>query len=230
MTPDPVAHGVELLARGHRLYGAPDRHPGPGTTPETLRDHAGRLNRVLGRDPGAAVAPTTARLVAALRHTGELDARLRALLTGARGAHELGRHATGTVLADALADPHPAADTPMGRREALRRTASRIRTQHRHISRSRRHCRRLARRMRRLAYPQGAHAIAVRDVRYARAIPPGRVRDRINRALDHLGITDPVARRNWRRGYETLIARESGGRAAAIASEPATAAGWVNVG
>src|SRR5581483_12403665 len=38
---------------------------------------------------------------------------------------------------------------------------------------------------------------------------------------------DPVARRNWIRGYTTLIARESGGRAWAVADGPATVPGGI---
>ncbi|WP_280455355.1 transglycosylase SLT domain-containing protein [Nocardia brasiliensis] len=38
----------------------------------------------------------------------------------------------------------------------------------------------------------------------------------IGKALDALGITDPVARANWTRGYLVLIARESGGDTGAI--------------
>ncbi|MFE3261003.1 hypothetical protein ACFXPS_38565 [Nocardia sp. NPDC059091] len=33
----------------------------------------------------------------------------------------------------------------------------------------------------------------------------------IGKALDYLGITDPIARQNWTNGYITLITRESGG-------------------
>ncbi|MFZ3306933.1 MAG: transglycosylase SLT domain-containing protein [Mycobacterium sp.] len=62
-------------------------------------------------------------------------------------------------------------------------------------------------------------------VRYEKAYAPGHVRQRIAAALDHLGISDPAARRRWMRGYETLIARESGGRPSVIASDPVTASG-----
>jgi SLT domain-containing protein len=41
------------------------------------------------------------------------------------------------------------------------------------------------------------------------------------------GITEAAARRNWIRGYETLIARESGGRSSVVAPEPATTPGAV---
>ncbi|MCX5046263.1 DUF4226 domain-containing protein [Aldersonia sp. NBC_00410] len=38
----------------------------------------------------------------------------------------------------------------------------------------------------------------------------------IEQALDHLGITDPRARENWKRGYRVLVERESGGNPNAI--------------
>ncbi|WP_330228623.1 transglycosylase SLT domain-containing protein [Nocardia sp. NBC_00508] len=38
----------------------------------------------------------------------------------------------------------------------------------------------------------------------------------IEGALDALGITDPVARENWKRGYRVLIERESGGNPNAV--------------
>ncbi|NUS43723.1 MAG: transglycosylase SLT domain-containing protein [Mycobacteriaceae bacterium] len=38
----------------------------------------------------------------------------------------------------------------------------------------------------------------------------------INAALDKLGIRDPAARARWRKGYRTLIQRESGGNANAV--------------
>ncbi|MFC9435274.1 transglycosylase SLT domain-containing protein [Nocardia sp. NPDC057030] len=42
------------------------------------------------------------------------------------------------------------------------------------------------------------------------------LRKHIGEALDALGITDPVARENWTRGYLVLIQRESGGDAGSI--------------
>ncbi|EUA56704.1 hypothetical protein I553_8758 [Mycobacterium xenopi 4042] len=73
--------------------------------------------------------------------------------------------------------------------------------------------------------PVAAAAIPLAAVDYERSFTAGHIRQRIAEALDHMGITDPAARRNWLRGYETLIARESAGRASAVASEPATAVG-----
>ncbi|GAB2559053.1 transglycosylase SLT domain-containing protein [Nocardia heshunensis] len=40
---------------------------------------------------------------------------------------------------------------------------------------------------------------------------PAQLATEIGKALDYLGITDPIARQNWTNGYITLITRESGG-------------------
>ncbi|WP_160117986.1 transglycosylase SLT domain-containing protein [Mycobacterium sp. MFM001] len=138
------------------------------------------------------------------------------------------------ILADAHGDPMPASDTVLGRREAMRRMAARLHRQRHSIQRSRRHSRLLARRLRRLDYghrrrgagPSGVGQIPLSAVGYERHLYSSkRSTEYICAALDHLGITDPVARRNWLHGYQTLIARESGGRPSAVASEPATEPG-----
>jgi SLT domain-containing protein len=233
---DPVTrHALELLARGHNLYGAEPLGAGTVDAPEVVPCHAERLIGVSARDGMGAAAPRLLRMAEGLRHAAVADTELAALLADARADHTLGRHATQAVLDDAYADAWPAADTPLGQREALRRTAIRLRMQRRHIKRSQRRSRLLARRLRQLAYlhrpasraphASAARAVPLNAVRYEQSFASGHTRERIIAALDHMGITDPQARRNWLHGYETLIARESGGRPSAIASEPATASG-----
>lgn len=59
----------------------------------------------------------------------------------------------------------------------------------------------------------GAAGIPVGDVRYDPLGSPGGQRaygTYIVKALDVMGITDPIARANWTRGLETGLARESG--------------------
>lgn len=208
MSPDPLAvQTLELLSRGHGLYAG---QPGLG-------DRSGEL---LTRSAPAGV-PT-----AALRRAAAADREMASVLVNAGADHLRGRHATRTVLDDACGDAMPAADTTLGRREALRRMAARLRMQRRYIQRSHRHAGLLARRTRRLAYPHRRHPTPLSAVRYERQPwPARRTRAYIGSALDHLGITDPAARRNWMNGYQTLIARESGGRPTAVAAEPATEPG-----
>lgn len=204
-----MQHATEALVRGHQLYARARIEPAPFG----IADELGRLTDTLHRSAAT-------------------DAELARLLSAAHAGHDLGRTRTRTVLDDARADRMPAADTPMGQREAARRMAERLHTQRRAIHRSHHQARQLAHRMNRLGYPQrraskiaSAQAIPLNALGYRRTGAPGRIRQRIAAALDRLGIVDPRARRNWIAGYQTLIARESGGRPSAVASEPATAPG-----
>lgn len=222
---DPLTErALELLTRGHHLYAGAGLAADPQEEP--LRGHAERLTRST-RGLGAA-RMVTDRLASELRASAVTDADLARLLSDAHTERELGRRTTRALLDEARAEVPAATDTALGRREVQRRMISRIRAQHHTIHRSRRRARQLAGRMRRLAYrrrPLAAQPIPLPAVRYGKSKVAGRVRDRIAAALDRRGIADPVARRNWMRGYQTLIARESGGRAWAIAAEPATTPG-----
>jgi Transglycosylase SLT domain len=235
VTWDPLSLNVlELLARGHNLYGADDFNAGLTDTPEQLRYRAEGLANANRAGMGAA-APANLRMAAELRHTAATDRELAAALTAARTEHASGRQGTRRVLDDARSDWMPAADTLLGRQEALRRMVARLRHQRRYLHRSRRNSHRLAQRLRRSAELRRRHvsarhasssgALPLSAIRYEKAFPPGHVRQRIIAALDHLGITEPAARRNWIRGYETLIARESGGGPSVVAPEPATVPG-----
>ncbi|OBI46417.1 hypothetical protein A5707_21580 [Mycobacterium kyorinense] len=227
MTVVPLTgQALELLARGHALYAGQRVE---ASVPAPL------LSDVGARSAPQFTMPAIRRMAAGLRRAAAADAVLTTVLADAATQHAQARHHTRTVLDAAHADSMPAVDTPVGRREFLRRTAARLRLQRQHIQRSRRHARILTRQLRRLRYPRRlpseqrsrAAAIPLAAVRFERAYQPGRVRARIGAALDRLGIVDPGARRNWLRGYETLIARESGGRPSAVASEPATQPGPV---
>jgi hypothetical protein len=237
MTWDPLSlKALELLARGHNLYGADHSDAGPADAPEQLRQHAERLTRVNGEGMAPA-APANLRIAAGLHRTAAADSELAAALADARTDHATGREGTRRVLDDARGDSMPAADTPLGRQEALRRMAARLRSQRDYLHRSHRNSHLLAQRLKRLAdlhrrpasarHASSVSALPLRAVRYQKAFAPGHVRQRIAAALDHMGIIDPAARRNWIRGYQTLIARESGRRASVVAPEPATAPGAV---
>jgi len=231
VTWDPLSlKALELLARGHNLYGAGQFDAGVADAPEQLRERADRLIRVNGAGIRVA-ALVDRRMAAGLCGTAAADSELAAALAAAYSDHTVGRHGTRRVLDDARSDSMPAADTHLGRQEALGRMAARLRQQRHYLHRSHRNSHLLARRLRRLAYLRRRHAsvaaLPLGAVRYEKAFAPGHVRQRIAAALDHLGITDPAARRNWIRGYETLIARESGGRPSVVAPEPATTPGAV---
>jgi len=231
------AHALEVLHRGHKLFAGDDVSTGLGHAPQDVQYRVHRLVQSATANNGTPLAAQRSVWMAdALRRLSDTDAALATLLADARAARRLGQRATHRVLAEALDDAQPAADTPLGQREAMRRMAARLHSQHRHIRLSRGHARLLAGRMRRLAYLRRRHAlrtnvespamgIALSRVRYEKSVAPGHVRKRIADALDRIGITDSLARRNWIGGYETLIARESGGRPSVVAAEPATAPG-----
>ncbi len=211
MTADPLLEAVALLARGHRLYGnlLDGAVPAVPTAPAPA--------------PPAADTPAQRRLAVLGAQTRAADRHLQTLLRRAHSERRGGYHQTRAVLDEARGDAMPAADTPLGRREALRRMAARLHTQHRRIAASRRRSRRMARRLHRLRYPGRPRPV----IDYTRRPRPGRVDHHIAAALDRLGIVDPAARRRWLRGYRTLIARESSGRATAVAGAPATTPGPV---
>jgi SLT domain-containing protein len=227
VTWDPLSlKALELLARGHNLYGPLDCDAGLGANPEQLRQRADRL---IGNG-AAAGAPGNPQAAAGLRRTADADSELEAVLADARDDHSSGWHGTRRILDDARKDAMPAVDTAIGQREALRRTAARLHQQRRHLHRSYQRSHLRARQLRRLSYLRGRHVarsgvLPLSAIRYEKVDAPGHVRERIAAALDRLGINNPGARHRWIRGYETLIARESGGRPSVIASDPATAPG-----
>jgi len=221
VTWDPLLlRAIELLERGHSLYGPGYVDAGHYDAPEQLRWCAARICQGNGAGMGAAAAHV--RTAAGLRRTAAADSELTAVLADAGTDHAAGRQGSRQILDAARSNLLPAADTPLGQREALRRVVARLRQQRSHLHRSQRSAQLLARRLRAMDY---RHRLPLAAVGYRKAFAPGHVRQRIAAALDHLGITDAAARANWIRGYETLIARESGGRPSAVAHEPATASG-----
>jgi Transglycosylase SLT domain len=233
VTADPLTlHALELLARGHGLYGGDHVNASLAEVPDHLRRCAGQLISVTINDGIGVAAQANSRAATGLRRGAAVESELAATLADARADHSLGRHGTRGVLDDARCDSIPAADTALGQREALRRMAARLHQQRQYLHRSHRQSHLLAQRLRRLAYlrwrnafqvgrASPAAAIPLSAVRYEKSFAPGHIRQRIAVALDHLGITDLAARRNWLRGYQTLIARESGGRPSVVAPEPA---------
>jgi SLT domain-containing protein len=217
MTTAPLqSYAVELLTRGHLLYGDQRETGGPTPTLHSPGRQPDRLTELSSRPGLGGGAPAVTRAIRALRRATDVDSDMAAVLADARAEHAQAASTSEFLLADARRDSMPAADTPLGQREALRRMTARIQQQRRTLLRSRRRSRLLAHRSGRLAYPH-RHGTAVGRpplgaVRSDGCFVSGEVRKRIAAALDHLGVTDPVARGNWLRGYETLIARESSGR------------------
>jgi SLT domain-containing protein len=202
---DPLrTQAVAALARAHNLFAGAPTSGGIGDAPARTDARADAISRRAGALPPAAAARSGGS-VRRLSHLGHTDRALGEIIAAARSGHAHGRAATRTVLEDAQSDSTPAADTPMGRREAVNRMAHRLRTQHRHVARSRRRARLLALRLRRLRYRRR------RSTAMHSNQPSGRaaIAAAIRKALDIKGIHDPAARARWERGMDLVARRES---------------------
>lgn len=203
---DPLRmQAVAALVRAHNLFAGTPSSPHIGDVTErthAIARHAAGLPKTASARSGASIK--------LLIHSSHADRTVGDIIAAARADHEHARAATRAVLEAAESDVTPAADTPMGRREAMARTATRLRTQHRHVIEARRRAKLLARRLRRLHYPQrrsmhGNHASGRQAVLAA-----------IRKALDIKGIHDPAARARWERGMDLVARREFNYNANAI--------------
>lgn len=203
---DPLRmQAVAALVRAHNLFAGTPSSPHIGDVTErthAIARHAAGLPKTASARSGASIK--------LLNHSSHADRTVGDIIAAARADHAHARAATRAVLEAAESDVTPAADTPMGRREAMARMATRLRTQHRHVIEARRRAKLLARRLRRLHYPQrrsmhGNHASGRQAVLAA-----------IRKALDIKGIHDPAARARWERGMDLVARRESNYNANAI--------------
>ncbi|ORA15430.1 transglycosylase [Mycobacterium arosiense ATCC BAA-1401 = DSM 45069] len=192
---------VTALSRAHNLYAGPAMSGGVGDAPAQTRAHVEAMKHHIGL-PAAAVARSSAATMH-LARLADADRSLGQIIAAARADHAYGRAATRANLDAALTDTTPAADTPMGRREAVARMAARLRTQHRHVAGSRRRARLLARRLRRL------HYLRERSMHSNQGSGRAAVLAAIRKALDVKGIHDPAARARWERGMDLVARRES---------------------
>lgn len=203
---DPLRmQAVAALVRAHNLFAGTPSSPHIGDVAEqthAIARHAAGLPKTASARSGASIK--------LLNHSSHADRTVGDIIAAARADHAHARAATRAVLEAAESDVTPAADTPMGRREAMARMATRLRTQHRHVIEARRRAKLLARRLRRLHYRQrrsmhGNHASGRQAVLAA-----------IRKALDIKGIHDPAARARWERGMDLVARRESNYNANAI--------------
>jgi SLT domain-containing protein len=227
-----MADVVAALSRGHQLFAGTTvgGDMGGGLAQASLQ--ADRISQATGS--GGLPAPAAQRSgasVADLRRLGATDGALAQIMDSARADRAQASHATRVILDAAQADSMPAADTPMGRREAMLRMVARLRAQHGHVVRSRSQARALALRLRRLLY--------LREQQLARqgsldAAPAGGGRGAvlaaIRRALDIKGIRNPVARARWERGMDLVAKRESGYNVGAVSHDANAAKGTPSKG
>lgn len=198
---DPLRRqALAALSRGHHLFSGQTAVPTiVGADRVTPAPHDGLAHRA------------TAQSTAQLRRIADNDRALAHIAASAHTEHTDAKLATRALLDAAHADTTPAADTPLGRREAAARMAARLRQQHRHIAATHRRARLLAARLRRLRY---RHRQATPDGH----LPAGRagVLQAIRKALDIKGIHDPAARARWARGMDLVARRESNYDAGAV--------------
>jgi len=206
---DPLmAQAVAALSRGHRLFAGDPTGVYNGATPARIHANADRIwqaTNAVGMPTAAAVR--SQQSVQQLRRLANTDNTLARIMATARADRAHASTATRTVLQAAEADVQPAADTPIGRREAMARMAARLRAQHRHIVGSRSRARLLALRARRLRY---------RHKRNGGGSNRKAVLAAIRKALDIKGIHDPAARARWERGMDLVARRESSYNAGAV--------------
>lgn len=160
---------VDLLERAHRLFASA---PQPVSLHAELDRHAEVLQRTA--DAGTGVGLQCYREMALAQRaqlvdSARTDSVVTAVLAAAAADHSHAHQQTHAVLAAARADPD-AANTALEQREAMRRRAARLRTQHAHVDHARLRAQTHDRQLRRLRY------------RGARRINPGRVRLPHNRA------------------------------------------------
>lgn len=204
---DPLMRqAVTALSRGHSLFAGDVTGDRIGDTPARVHARADRISRAYGA--AAARSATSARQ---LRRSADIDHALARIMAAARADHAHAGTATRMILAAAKADAMLAADTPMGRREAIARMAARLRAQHRYIVGSHRRAKLLALRLRRLRYLRRRAAIG-RDGGTGRAA----VLAAIRKALDIKGVHEPAARARWERGMDLVARRESNYNAHAV--------------
>jgi SLT domain-containing protein len=200
---------VTALSRAHNLFAGFTTDRGIDDAPVQTRTRAEAFTHRTAGLPGAA-ATRSGFSIEQLTRSADADRMLGQIITAARTDHTRGHAATRTVLDAALTDTTPAADTPMGRREAVVRMAARLRAQHRHVAGSRRRATLLARRLRRLHYLRG------RSMHSNQASGRPAVLAAIRKALDLKGIHDPPARARWERGMDLVARRESNYNAKAV--------------
>ena len=205
---DPLmTQAVAALSRGHGLFVGGDAGHGVGDTPLRVHARADGIRRAMraGGWPWQAAA-RSGTSAERLRRLAETDGALAVILARARADRADASTATRLNLDAAVADAMRAADTPMGRREAVARMTARLRTQHANIVRSRSRARLLALSLRRLRY---LHASGARRGHVSGGSGRGAVQAAIREALDIKGIHDPAARARWECGMDLVARRES---------------------
>jgi peptidoglycan DL-endopeptidase CwlO len=170
---------LDILRRAHDLFaGHSARLELSGAVP--FGDSA--LSRATG---GAAERYRAASAGArdALRTSAGTDAELAGVIERAQHEHRQARDLTGRILQEARADAATPVASPLAEREAMRRRAARLRSQHRVVADTHRSAAKRAAQLRLLRYA------AARLRARRRGLPPasGRAAEAVRAALSRLG-------------------------------------------
>lgn len=186
---------LEVIRRAHAMFGA------AGSPPQLAGVDAGERNGTPpGGGSGGGYRQAAAENSAAVRGAVDRDGEVRSTLTRLMSEHQDSQQRSQSVLDAARADRSPAADTPMGAREAMARKAAYLRAQRETIMRTRAQSRRHAALLRKLRYGRG---------RRGRTIPPallsrlkGRGGAALRAALTQLGVKYVFGGNAWGRGLD----------------------------
>lgn len=172
---------VEFLERAHRLLTG-------DSAPVRIGPEAAQHRRALQRATAISGSGYEGYRLAAdgssatLRDATQVDARVAGLLQDAQREHREARERSTRLVQEARADTVAPTASPMAQREALRRSAARLRAQHAVIATTRRRALRRAALLRRLRY-LSRH----RRGRYPLPAAGGRAATAVRAALSRLG-------------------------------------------
>lgn len=174
---------LEILERAHRLFA----HTAPPVPVPAEADHYDRVFGRLAQTGGGAGHERYRREVdagrAVLRSAAHTDGELAAVIDGARREHAEARAASARLLHQARVDAAHPPLSPIAQREALRRSANRVRAQHTVISAAQHRALRRAAMIRLLRY-----RARLRQARSRGLPPPGdRAAAAVRAALSKLG-------------------------------------------
>ncbi|WP_199254763.1 C40 family peptidase [Mycolicibacterium mengxianglii] len=133
---------LEILSRAHQLFADSSRPAGVGVDlelPDTALRRAAEANIVDGQRNYRLAVDGSREL---LQRTATTDTEFASIVAQARQDHALARERTGAVLDAARTETGVPPDSPVAQREAMRRTAQRLRAQHEHVLAARRRSRR----------------------------------------------------------------------------------------
>jgi peptidoglycan DL-endopeptidase CwlO len=175
---------IPLLARAHNFFAGPR----PSVAIDSRNAHYDQLlDRTTELNTGAGHARYLGDLTKhrqTLLSSAQTDTTLAAILADAHRSHSDAHQQTKIVLDAARADPAPAADTPIGQREQLRRRIARLRAQQGHVLTAREHALRHRAALLGLRYHSRHHI----TVDAARLPPPtSRAGTAVRAALSRLG-------------------------------------------